>query len=136
MIPYDSPVYFEAVYREKNAHSAWVLAFGLSDQRGQFLFYSWDVDGLVKGRTDGVATWKSVCRIPGRLLNPGRYYFTFSACEFAAGHLTALYEHHDRAVAFEISPQGFLVESRGGVIAPELKWSRTPDGEIGATASQ
>jgi hypothetical protein len=110
------------------------LAFGLSDQRGESLFFSWDVDGLAKGRTDGIATWKSVCRIPGRLLNPGRYYFTFSACELGAGRLTALYEHHDRAVAFEISPQGFLVESRGGVIAPGLKWSRVRDGEARAPA--
>ncbi|HEY2573247.1 MAG TPA: ABC transporter ATP-binding protein [Verrucomicrobiaceae bacterium] len=125
VIPYDSPVFFEAHYRERKVGSSWVLAFGISDQKGQFIFWSWDVDHMTKQPAESGTMWKSVCRIPDRLLMPGRYHVTFSACEMAGGRLTSCYEHHDRALSFEVSPQGFLPESRGGVIAPGMTWNRT-----------
>ena len=124
-IAYDAPVYLEVVYCEREVATPWVLAFGISDQKGQFIFYSWDVDYLKKQRAEPGAVWRSVCRIPERLLIPGRYHVTFSASELAAGRLTASYEHHDRALSFEVTPQGFLAESRGGVIAPGVTWDRS-----------
>lgn len=125
LIPYETPVYFEAVYCERETRSPWVLAIGVSDQSGQYLFYSWDTDHLSKQRSEPGSVWKSVCRIPDRLLLPGRYHVTFSATELAAGRLTASYEHHERALSFEVTPEGFMAESRGGLIAPGVTWNRS-----------
>ena len=129
-IPYRSRFCLEVQYQEHELHEPWTLAFGVSDQRGQFVFWTWDVDHMVKTRTEGRMSWTSTCWIPGELLAPGKYHVTFSACELSGGQLQTSYEHHDRAIEFTISPEGFINQHRGGVVAPRLEWRRVA-GEAG-----
>lgn len=98
-----------------------VVGYYLYDIRGNNLWESQDVDtGTWNGRAREPGSYISTCRVPGRILRPGRYSLTI-ACFVPRGQVFA---YHDNVVFFEISANGYqFALDRDGLTTPTFDWT-------------
>jgi len=127
IIPHHQDFSIEIAYRVKRPVRDLVVLCGVSNDRGTHLWTSYDTDTTHwAGRTREPGRYTSTCRVPARLLRPGRYYL--SACSLIPE--IRVIETLTRVLAFDVSPVGATFEAkREGVIVPRLDWEVTRNGD-------
>jgi hypothetical protein len=114
--------------------SASVLFSVLSD-RGAHLWTSWDSDGAQEARSvREPGSYRSVCRVPGNLLRPGRYFLSVGCLRRGTGGIDGA----SRVLAFDVAAAGYPLNSgRQGLVTPVLDWrveqvmaSQMPAGDV------
>ncbi|MCX6079877.1 MAG: ABC transporter ATP-binding protein [Chloroflexi bacterium] len=98
----------------------------LSTVRGEYVFTSFDVDDAdlyEKHSTRQPGHYISCCKIPGDLLNEGRYILGVNASSFGVKR----YFMDENALAFNVDPMGApgmqWAEQRQGPLRPRLDWT-------------
>jgi lipopolysaccharide transport system ATP-binding protein len=97
---------------------------------------SLDVLSATDGDVDAYAVtlrepgdYTSVCTVPGRLFNAGRYSMSLYAARTAAGKVE-IFDFLDRVMTFDIENSGgvgsYMPPQRRGVISPKLDWDLKP----------
>jgi lipopolysaccharide transport system ATP-binding protein len=101
----------------------WALIFRLTDQSGQHIFTSWDIDSLKEKDPSETGDFRATCIVPGMLLRPGLYSVTLAAY---IPNLQII-EYHEGVFAFEISAIGYpFNDTRWGAITPRFEWQSIP----------
>jgi len=97
----------------------------LSTVRGEYVFTSFDVDDAdryEKHSTRRAGHYVSRCRLPGDILNEGRYILGVNASSFGVKR----YFMDENALAFTVDPVGApgiqWSEPRQGPLRPRLDW--------------
>jgi lipopolysaccharide transport system ATP-binding protein len=97
----------------------------LSTVRGEYVFTSFDVDDAdmyEKHATRQAGRYVSSCKLPGDLLNEGRYILGVNASSFGVKR----YFMDENALAFTVDPMGApgmqWAEPRQGPLRPRLDW--------------
>lgn len=126
-VPYREPFGIEVGYEVREEMRDLVILIGLTDDRGRLLWVSWDTDTTDwGGRARAPGVYLSTCRIPGRLLRPGRYHLNVAAQVPNVRQIQTLWQ----VVTFDVSGVGYdFRPGRKGVLAPELEWDVTPVAE-------
>ena len=96
------------------------ISIRLHNELGEVLFTSSSADGTgQRAHAWRIGRGKMRCRIPGHLLQPGRYSISVSR---PRGNFELL---HENVVTFTINEQNSLVErdGRDGKISPLLEWT-------------
>jgi lipopolysaccharide transport system ATP-binding protein len=121
IVPHDSEFCVEIAYRVNEPIRDLVVLCGVGNDRGTHIWTSYDTDTTEwGGRIREPGSYTSRCRVPARLLKPGRYHL--SACSLIPN--VRVIEPLARIVAFDVSPVGATFEAgREGVIAPRLEWT-------------
>jgi lipopolysaccharide transport system ATP-binding protein len=99
------------------------IGFSLRNAEGVTVVVSLDSDtGDWSGRARLAGSYRSTCRVPGHLLAPGTYFFTFAA------HIInqTTFDCQADVMAFEVSETGCIRskrnDRRNGVIMPVFDW--------------
>lgn len=93
------------------------------DSIGRVVFESMDTDSTAwRGQERPSGRYSSVCKIPGKLLKPGRYRLT--VLSFVERVKT--FERRDDLLQFDITEVGYRFNAkRFGAVTPELEWGIT-----------
>jgi lipopolysaccharide transport system ATP-binding protein len=100
----------------------------LYDAQGNIVFETMDTDMPEwKGRTRTPGKYIATCKIPARLLKPGRYFLSIHSF---IEHVKTI-ERQEGVLTFDISEVGSTSRPRRrGIIAPSLDWKVTKVGEL------
>jgi lipopolysaccharide transport system ATP-binding protein len=92
----------------------------ITDSHGHDVWTSWDTDTTEWGaRVREAGIYRSVCKVPGALLRPGRYHVSVGS---HAGN-GKTFGYYENLMAFDVSEIGFpLNVNRVGIITPLLEW--------------
>ena len=101
------------------------VLFGVSNYQG-LVWQSWDTDSTGwRGAVREKGSYVSTCKVPARLLRPGRYQVTVCA-QVPKVRIIDVREH---VLAFDISEVGYqLPSNRAGAITPVLEWDVVRNG--------
>ena len=97
-----------------------VVLSRVTDWRGNVLWTSWDTDTTtLAGTIRECGEYVSICKVPGRLLGPGRYFVSVGALVPAV----EVVAYHEHVISFAISEAGCtLNRGRIGALTPLLAW--------------
>jgi len=127
MVTYASSFKVGITYEVKSLIKNCAIFLRLSDQMGNDIWTSWDLDSVpddTEIRHPGVYT--SICTIPSHIMRPGRYKVQIGA--MVPGK--KFFECHPDAITLDITPIGYpFNNSRIGIITPLFKWE-VVNGEI------
>lgn len=128
IVPFDEAFEVEIRYEVAQAIRDLVILCGVDNHR-RLVWQSWDTDTTeLRGRVREPGSYVSTCKVPARLLRPGRYELTVAA------HIpqVRLIDDQQHILAFDVSQVGYQFASdRAGAITPLLEWGvvrkgRTP----------
>ncbi|MEJ2008183.1 MAG: ABC transporter ATP-binding protein [Acidobacteriota bacterium] len=119
-ISYDSAFQVEIVYELSSPIRNLVVAYKVIDARGHVVWESFDVDtGFESGQIREPGMYASVCKVPGCVLRPGRYFLGVSCWVPRMG----MYACHNNVLSFEITEVGCQMDLRRmGLTCPLLEW--------------
>lgn len=120
VLNFDQPFTTEVEYQIKKPVAHFHILLRIVSESGTIIFTTTDADKLNSesrtARSEG--QYVSVCRIPGNLLRPGKFFLTVGARRH--GTWIELFEN---LIMFEVSAVGNPVDpNRLGVITPVLDW--------------
>jgi lipopolysaccharide transport system ATP-binding protein len=122
VLAYSEPITLAIKCEERATTAPWLVCVSVFDAAGNEVVASWDIDSLSARAPHPFRTLHLNCRFPGRLLRPGRYTVTVSACEMAGGQPMQLLDLRQSVVYFEISPQGYSRRTDRGITGPQVDW--------------
>jgi lipopolysaccharide transport system ATP-binding protein len=120
-VPADVPVDIIFDYEVKGPLPAGYIAIRLHNEYGEILFTSTSADGSGhRGHAWPVGPGKMRCRVPGNLLQPGRYSISVTRPRASFELL------HENVVTFTVNEQNSFSghDGRDGKISPLLEWTR------------
>ncbi|MBE9513728.1 MAG: ABC transporter ATP-binding protein [Chloroflexi bacterium] len=96
------------------------IVYHIVDSLGNIVFQSMDTDSTDwKGSVREPGRYVSICKVPARLLKPGRYQLSL----FSFIERVKIIERNENVLTFDISEVGYrLSAKRFGVITPVLEW--------------
>jgi len=120
-ISFHSAFKMELTYEAMQPIKGLALICRLTDSQGTVVWTSWDTDGDGWNGTHvtPAGSYLSTCKLPARLLRPGRYFISIGACSSKER-----FDYHENVLAFDISEFGYPLNSgRMGVVTPILEWN-------------
>ena len=119
VVPFDRLFRIEVTYVIINPIRDLSITYQLKDLQGNVVWGSWDTDTTgLKHSVREPGHYKSICKIPGGLLKPGRYVLSV-----ASHNNREVIARHAEVLAFDVSELGYdLNLNRAGVITPVLEW--------------
>ncbi len=114
--PFKVKVFYEVLQPVRNLS----VVIRLTDSHGNLLWTSFDTDTTDwNGQVRAIGRYFSVCTIPGNMVRPGRYFLSVGAVD----KNVRLREHHENALAFDVSQVGYHIAlGRKGILTPLLAW--------------
>jgi len=120
VVDFDSPFKVEIAYDVIDPVRDLSVTYQLLDSQGNLVFEAMDTDMPEwKGRVREPGQYLAVCKVPARLLKPGRYYVSLASfIEYIK-----IIERQEGVLAFDVSEVGYLLNpGRLGVVSPVLEW--------------
>jgi lipopolysaccharide transport system ATP-binding protein len=119
-VPADTPIEIVFDYEVKAPLAPGAISIRLHNELGEVLFTSSSADGTgQRAQAWRMGRGKMRCRIPGNLLQPGRY--SISVTRPRGGYELL----HENVVTFTVNEQNSLIgrDGRDGKISPLLEWT-------------
>ena len=119
VINFDDEVALEISYEVKELSREASILSRVTDSQGNVLWTSWDTDsGRTDRQTRGPGKYISICKLPRKLLRPGRYHLSIGARVRRTES-----EIHENVITFDVSTVGFEMNlNRQGLLAPVCDW--------------
>jgi len=125
-VGFENICHVEIEYVIPNQVTGCELSVRIKNSRGITVLESYDSDNSNwHSGNRGPGRYRSICRIPARLLAPGDYFISVGSGLY---NLVSLDQHQD-VLRFTVLATGSLpLEGREGIIVPLLEWSSQPVG--------
>ncbi len=125
MVKYDDGFNVGINYTISQPIENMVVFVRIADFYGNDIWASQDADETIgESNTKLPGKYSSICKVPSRLMRPGRYKIHIGA--MAPGKML---ERHMNAITFDISDVGYpLPKTRKGIITPIFQWETKKNG--------
>jgi lipopolysaccharide transport system ATP-binding protein len=127
LITMETPCNIEVDYWNRVEGSCLSVTLHVLNEQGVIAFTTGSgADPVWRGRPRPIGLYRSICDVPGNLLNSGRYRVTLLVVKDHSGPIYQL----DDALSFDVidltERQGGWLGREPGVLRPRLKWTTEP----------
>jgi lipopolysaccharide transport system ATP-binding protein len=121
VVNFDKSFRVELRYEVTRRMKSLSVLYQVVNSRGEMIWSTWDSDRCAGDRGENIREaghYVSTCKVPARLLRPGRYMVSIGSCA-PEGRLA----YHENVLTFDVSTVGFhFNENRQGAITPLFQW--------------
>jgi lipopolysaccharide transport system ATP-binding protein len=121
VVPFGEEFQVEIGYSVNRPIRGLAILFAVLSDRGEVVWVSEDTDSTdLAGQVREPGAYVSTCKVPPRLLKPGRYFLN------VGGHVPRVkrVDAQLRVIGFDVSPAGYSFNPRReGAITPVLEWT-------------